>query len=1034
MRKLYLFCCFWIFFSFLGAQGLKAQHQVSGKVVDSSEESLIGVNIVEKGTSNGVITDVDGNYTIEVEDEDATLVFSFIGFEEMEVPVEGRNTVDVTMEESASELDEVVVVGYGTQRKESVTGSVSSIDNEKLDEASVSNMSTVLGGRLPGLVTHQSSGAPGADDATMLVRGRSTTGNSSPTVIVDGVQRSFNNLDPNEIEDITILKDASAAAVYGVQGANGVILVTTKRGAEGEPRISYKTSYSVSENTRFPKFMDGAQYAEAYNEAREMDELPIVFSDDDIDKIKNGDPEGKLGNTNWVDELFDNNSPTEHHNLSVEGGNEKVRYFLSAGYFDQEGSIDGFNFRRYNLRSNVDANITQDLKVSLDLAGRLEDRERPYFGAGEGDYNNLVTQAIRSHPYMPTETPDGEPTGTQTASSVVNPLAARDKSGFNNSETSVFESSMTFDYNVPFLEGLSLKFMGSYDIEQADSKVFNTPYRLQVFDINSMDYDEQWGPNATSGLASLTEGYTKRTRTTVQPSIRYNKNFNDRHDVSALLLYEQSTRKYQQLSARKRDFDFTDLPELDFGKEVPEASSVGGSSSESPRAGFVSRLNYSFDRKYLVELASRYDGSYRFHKDRRWGFFPAASIGWIISSEDFFMDAFPSVTHLKLKASAGQLGNDQIGEYMFLSTMDIANEAVVLGDELQNSLYTGSVPNRDITWETTTTYNGGFEAQFLDGKYGLEFDWFYKKTTDILQSTSGLYPPSMGGNYPATINSGIVDNRGFDLTISHDNQINEFTYGANLNVNWSRNKIIKTDDSPNIPDYIKETGRSIGEKEGLIAEGLFRSDEEAQRHPTVSDDAMGGDIRYKDLNGDGKINYDQDRTWIGKSNIPELMFGLNLYADWRGFDFSALVQGGAIADLALMGFYPGIGYDNTEFTRPFYHGGNSPVYLIEDSWTYDNPDAKYPRLSTMSRNNNAWSSTFWIRDASYARLKNLQFGYTLPDYLVQQFGIESLRVYVGGTNLFTLSEFEYLDPEAPDVNNGYYPQQKKYTFGINLTL
>ncbi|MFW5758758.1 MAG: SusC/RagA family TonB-linked outer membrane protein, partial [Bacteroidota bacterium] len=693
MRKLYLYCCFWIFFSFiLGAQGLTAQHQVRGKVVDSSDESLIGVNIVEKGTSNGVVTDVDGNYTIEVADEEATLVFSFIGFEEKEVPVEGQQSIDVTLEESASELDEVVVVGYGTQRKESVTGSVSSIDNEKLKEASVSNISTVLGGRLPGLVTHQSSGAPGADDATMLVRGRSTTGNSAPTVIVDGVQRSFNNLDPNEIEDITILKDASAAAVYGVQGANGVILVTTKRGAEGKPRISYNTSYSVSENTRFPKFMDGVQYAEAYNEAREMDDLPIVFSDDDIDKIENGDPDGMLGNTNWVDELFDNNSPTQHHNLSVEGGTEDVNYFLSAGFFDQEGSIDGFNFSRYNLRSNVDANITEDLKVSLDMAGRLEDRERPFFGAGHGDYNNLVQQSIRSHPYIPKETPDGELTGTQTASSVVNPLAARDHSGFNNSETSVFESSLTFDYDVPFVEGLSLKFLGSYDIEQTDSKVFNTPYRLQVFDINSMDYEEQWGPNSTSGLASLTEGYNKATRTTVQPSIRYNINLNDRHDISALLLYEQSTRKYQQLSARKRDFDFTDLPELDFGKEVPEASSVGGSSSESPRAGFVSRLNYSFDRKYLVELASRYDGSYRFHEDRRWGFFPAASVGWIISSEDFFMDALPFVTHLKLKASAGQLGNDQIGEYMFLSTMEIANDAVVLGDELQNSLYTGSVP------------------------------------------------------------------------------------------------------------------------------------------------------------------------------------------------------------------------------------------------------------------------------------------------------------------------------------------------------
>lgn len=1034
MKKLYLFSSFWLFFLLIGVGGALAQQKVTGRVVSVKGEPLVGVNIVEKGTLNGIITDFDGNYSIDVKNGEATLKFSYIGFKEEEVPVKNRSVINVSLQEDLAELDEVVVVGYGTQKRVSITGSISSVSSREIEKVTVANMSTVLGGRLPGLVSYQSSGAPGADDATLLIRGRNTTGNSSPVIIVDGVQRSFNNLDPNEIESVTVLKDASAAAVYGVQGANGVILVTTKRGVKEKAKVTYSSSFSLSQNTRFPKFMDGVQYATAYNKARELDGLPIVFSEAEIEKIKNGDPDGIFGNTNWVDQLFDNNSPTQHHNISVRGGSEKISYFVTAGYYDQEGSIKGFNFKRYNLRSNVDAQVTDHLKISFDLAARLEERNRPYYGVGKNDWNNLVQQAIRSHPYLPMYTPEGKITATRTAASVVNPAAARDLSGFNNSEMSVFQSNLSLQYEVPFVKGLTLKMMGSYDRDYTYAKVFNTPYKLQVFNLSTMNYQEQWAPNSTSGKATLSEGFAQASRMTLQPSVNYARMFNDLHDINLLVLYEQSSRVGNGFNATKRDFDFLELPELNFGKEIPDAKSVTGSSYERPRAGFVSRFNYAYARKYLVELASRYDGSYMFHKDSRWGFFPAASVGWVMSSEDFFKNAVPAITHLKLRGSAGMLGNDQISEYMYLSTMSIAPNAVVLGDKLMNSIYTGAVPNRDITWETTTTYDIGFESQWWNGLLGIEFDWFYAKTKDILRPVSGLYPPSMGGNFPGVVNSGKVDNRGFDLSLSHRKTINEFKYDAKLNVNWSRNRILKIDESPNIPDYLKQTGRRIGEKHGLVALGLFQTDEDARFYPTVAANAKAGDIRYQDLNGDGKINYDQDRTWIGKSNIPELMFGLNLNASWKNFDFSALVQGAAIADLALMGWYDGVGYDNTEFTRSFYSGGNSPVYLIDGSWTPDNLDARYPRLSTVSRPNNNWSSTFWIVDASYVRLKNIQLGYTLPQSLLQRVGVDALRLYVGGTNLFTMSQFKYLDPEAPDVNNGYYPQQKTFTFGLNLTL
>ncbi len=1007
---------------------------ISGRVTDSSGAPLPGVTVMLKGTTQGTITDVEGNYILPNVPGDGTLVFSFVGMKAQEVKVSGKTYISIEMTDETLSVDEVVVVGYGTQKKVTVTGSISSINGEQLKKAPVGNISTLLAGRLPGLVTYQSSGAPGYDDAAMYIRGRSTSGNSSPTIIVDGVQRSFNNLDPNEIADITILKDASAAAVYGVQGANGVILVTTRRGTSKAPRISYSTSLSVNKNTRFPEFLDGPQYAHYYNKAREMDGLPVVFSEADIDKITNGDPDGIFGNTNWVDELFSNNGLTKHHNLSLEGGNEKTRYFVLVGYYDQEGSIKNYSFERYNLRSNIDTKVANNLTLRFDMAARLEKRSRPFYGTGKNDWNGLVQQAIRAHPFIPMYTVDGNPTAARTGSSIVNPIAGRDLAGRINRTSPVFQSNVSLTYDVPFIKGLSLNTMVGYDRDYFFEKIFNMPYKLQVFDLATKKYQEQWAPNAASGLAQLTDRFDQGERLTIQSSMTYAKSFSNGHEFKGLLLYEQSSRATNEFKAVKRDFDFTDLPELDFGKEVPKAEDISGNSGESPRAGFVGRINYSYKEKYLVELAARYDGSYKFHKDHRWGFFPAMSLAWRLSEEEFFKNALPAFDNFKLRASVGKLGNDQINEYLFLNTMKIDQNSAVIGGTLQNSIYTASIPNISVTWETTTTYNIGFDSQFWKGLLGIEFDWFYKKTVDILKSQSGSYPPSIGGNFPSIVNLGIVDNRGFDFSITYNKRAGNFSYGAKLNMNWARNRIIKTDDSPNAPDYVKLTGRSVDGKHGLVSLGLFKSDEEALMYPSVVAGVQGGDIRHKDLNGDGKINYDQDRTWIGKSNVPELVFGLNLFAGWKNFDFTALIQGGAIADIALMGFYPNVGYSDTEFTRPFYGGGNTPLYLVQDSWTYDNPEGKYPRLTTLSRVNNAWASTFWIKDASYARLKNVQLGYNFPKKLVRKVGIQDLRMYVSGMNLITISGLKYLDPEAPDVNNGYYPQQMTFTMGLNLAL
>lgn len=1031
-KKGIAFCILFFASLVLTSQTISAQSLISGSVKDIKGEGLIGANVMIKGTTSGTITDANGNYSIQVADGKMTLVFSYIGYITVEEPVANRTTIIVELNEDSKTIGEVVVIGYGTQKRTTLTGSVTQISNKQIMEAPVANMSTILAGRLPGLVATQSSGAPGDDDASLLVRGFSTYGNSAPTILVDGVQRSFNQLDPNEIETVTILKDAAAAAVYGVQGANGVILVTTKRGKMAKAQVSLSSSVSISQNTKFPEFMDGPQYMNAFNKARELDDLPILFSTEEIDKVTNGDPSGVWGNTNWVDKLFDHTGVTTHHNLSVNGGNEKVRYFMSAGYYNQKGNISNYDFNRYNLRSNIDAQVTKDFSVALNIGGRLEQRDRPYFGTGKNDWMSLVQQAIRAHPYVPETSPNGLPTATRTASSYVNPLAARDLSGSNMSQFNVFQGSITLKYDVPFVKGMSLKIMSSYDRDYTFGKVFNTPYKLDVMDLTSRMYSTQ--PSVSGNIAVLSEGFAQKHSTNHQPSINYTRVFGNKHDVSVLFVYDQTKTEINGFNAKMRGFDFIELPDFDFAKETPEKP-ISGSSSYITRAGYVGRINYAYSGKYLLELVARYDGSYNFPKKSRWGFFPAVSAGWRISNEDFFKSAAPIVTNLKLRASIGQLGNDRIGQMLYLRSMQMTSDPVVLIDGTpQFGIYTGAVPNYDITWEKATTSNIGFESQFWNGLLGIEFDWFYKVTRNILTSIGGVYPPSVGGNYPAIVNSGITDNRGFEIILTHDRNLGEFSYGARLNLNWAHNRILDINESANIPDYQRITGHSIGEKEGLIAIGLFPSDEDAAKYPTVAANARGGDVWYRDLNGDGKINYDQDRTSIGRSNVPELVGGLNLNANWKGFDFSTLIQGAAIADFALMGFYPGIGYDNTEFTRSFYHGGNSPVFLIEDSWTPDNTDAKYPRLSTMSRSNNNWASTFWVYDASYIRLKTLQLGYTLPKSIARTAGIESLRLYLAGSNLFTLSSFEYMDPEAPDVNNGYYPQQKNYTVGVNITF
>jgi len=1025
----------------VGAQNAIGQINVKGKVADNSGTSLPGVSVSLKGSANGTITDANGNYSISKIPENSTLVFSFIGMKTQEVQVDGKSMINVVLRDETIGIDEVVVVGYGTQKKASLIGSVASVNSTEIARAPMPNISQAIVGKLPGLVTKQSSGQPGVDNVDMYVRGFGSLNSNSPMMLVDGVERSFNNLDPAEIESITILKDASAAAVYGIRGANGVILVTTKRGVESKPVATYTTSYTLSQNTRMPEYLNGEEYVKWYNYADEINGRQHTFSDAVIHKVTNGDPDGIYGNTNWLKQMIKTTAPTQHHNLTLNGGTKDVKYFMSLGYLNQQGIIKGVDYSRYNLRSNLDAKVTKDITISLNVSGNVADSHNPQISNFDGNGNtvstNLMNQIITAHPYINPISPDGK----YLASSLLtgnNPMAARDLSGFNNTDNTGLQTSLSTKYDAPFLKGLSFKFVGSYDRNYYHSKSFYTPYTVWAVNptSSSTSLSEVNAPYGT--VALLSEGYSQATRWTTQQFVTYQNTFNKKHAVDALLVAEQSEYKGTNLGAYARNFDLNDIAEFAFAKENPTKPT--GGSVITHRAGWVGRFNYTYDNRYLAEVSARVDASTNFPANNRYGFFPSGSLGWRISEENFFQEAKKTVTNFKLRASYGILGNDVTnGSYDYLRFMTINGPVANIGNSNVNGIYSTSYPNKDLTWEKSSTANAGFDLELWNGLFGAEFDWFYKVTSDILTTVGGTYPPSVGGYYSNTVNSGKVDNRGFELVLTHKNKIGEFAYQVKGSISWAHNRILSMDQSADIPEYQSLIGHSMGAKTGLISLGLFQNDNQAITSPVVNSSARAGDIIYKDINGDGKITYEQDVTIIGRSSLPELNYGLNFASSWKNFDFSFLVQGAAICDIALMGWYevpegePEIGWDDSQYTRPFYNGGNTPKYLVEGAWSPTNLNGKYPRLDNQWRPNNNWASTLWIKNGAYARLKNVQLGYTLPKSVTNRLGFEA-KLSASATNLYTLSAFKYLDPEAPNVSNGYYPQQRTFSLGATITF
>ncbi|MBO4586136.1 MAG: SusC/RagA family TonB-linked outer membrane protein, partial [Bacteroidales bacterium] len=927
-------------------------------------------------------------------------------------------------------------------------------------KAPSTNVSQVLAGKLSGISSVQESGEPGLDQASLRIRG-SVYG---VAYVVNGFPvDNINDIDPADIESVSVLKDGASAAVYGLKAAGGVIIITTRKGEKGDARISYNGSVGASMNANFPQFMNGPQFAYYYNLAQMMDQLAsgAISSEDEytpyftqanVEAMLNGDPADGWDNVDYIKKVF-GTGITAKHNITVQGGNDSARYFVSGGYLDQKGNISGYNYNRYSIRASIESRIAKHLVFNADLNGVVGRRETPRFmsGGSDGDgtyevgWFSIAHQAIGMYPFLP------EKYGNYYTGAIANnqvfpnsPLAALELSG--NKKTNSFNGILSggLIWEIPWVKGLKLKVNGSYDYLNSYNKNLDTTYYVLA---RTRAEDGTWGwtspmvdVNGASSGNRVGEGTYYSQNMTGQASVSYTGSFG-KNNVDALLLAEIRDWQGNSLAGYVQNVPFALLPELDNG--TPTSSPVSGYSNASRSAGYVGRVRYNYDEKYMAEFTGRYDGSYKFAgmSSTRWGFFPSASLGWVLSKEDFLQDASAWLDNMKLRASVGLLGNDGVSAFMFLSKYDLSGKVVYPGSAAVPSYATSGVPNKDLTWEKTLSWNLGYDFSLLGGLLGMELDAFYNYTYDILSWNGGGHPDSMGGYYPTYVNRNSIDSKGIDILITHHNKLSlggkPLYYELGATLTYSKTRWLKYNDEPNVPEWQKVTGTTYGSHWGWLAEGLYQSEEEIDNSAWYGTRPNIGDIKYKDLNGDGQIDW-QDRGIFGKSNRPELTFGFNVNAGWNGFDMNLQFTGGALFQVSMTGTYFNENDDDTIWTKTFKEGGNSPLYLIENAYSLDNLNGTYPRLSlgtTGHGGDNGLSSSFWWRDGKYVRLKTAQLGYTLPQTISNKLGLQALRVFVEGNNLFTIDGLpEGIDPESPGVNNGYYPQQRNVMGGITLTL
>lgn len=1002
--------------------GQNQQSQLTGTVYDQNGEPVIGASVMVKGTSLGTATDLDGKFVLNAPKKGSTITISYIGYKPVEIVYSGQASLEVNLQEDTAALDEVIVVGYGTQKKATLTGSVSQVGGEDLKKMSAANLSNTLSGKTAGVIGMTLSGEPGEDGSTLLIRGKGTLGNTSPLIVVDGIaDRSFSRIDPNDIESISVLKDASAA-IYGARAANGVILVTTKRGKSGKVNISYNGSYTWSQPTRIPKMLNAFEYGTYVNE---YDADPrhgqsgITYSEEALNHYKNHDDPLNFPDTDWWDAVAKDWTGRTSHSVNISGGTEKVSFYSSLQYQWQDAMYkkSAQDYRQFQFTSNVDVHASDWWNFSFDIRGRREERNRGIY-----ETNYLFTYFLTTFPGSAPYFPDGRYRAGYDGVTRNAAVMVTDEPGYNRYRYNILNLKPRFRVNLDMLtKGLYVEGYAAIDMNFNNGKQFNQPYDLYEYDKGTQQYKNV---RDQTGQVSVNSWSNWSSTVTLNARLAYDREFNELHKVNAFVAYEQSKYNYSTVSAYRTNFMSPLLPEIDFGSNVPEDLDNSGYSDVTTRRNVFGRINYAYDSKYLAEFTMRYDGSMNFAKGHRWGLFPAVSLGYVMSEESYWAPVMPVVNFFKLKASWGKMGNDNISAYQFMEQYLFNDKSPYFGEvgkgHITQGIYLNRVANPLVTWESATTWNLGFSSYFLNSKFMLDFDWFLSKRKDILCYRNASIPYYAGMSLPVE-NLGRVKNTGVELVATYQDRVGDFNWSVTGTFTYANNTVEYMDEAKSVPAWQKTEGHPIDGIVAYKAIGIYQTQEEIDNSPHIAG-AAPGDLIYQDMNGDEVITWD-DAIRLDESATPKIIYGITLNGGWKGIDFNCFFQGQGKSKKLVQ---PGM-----NMVHDFYEGRWRAENTPEQ-----NAAARWPKAfikQTYGDNWNGTASTWWLRNADFLRLKSIELGYTFPDAWMSKAGIEKLRVYINGSNLFTIDKFKVADPEI----DGYitsYPLSRSITVGAGITF
>lgn len=1058
-----LMMCFGTFYAEVQAAppGYFFQNVVKGKITDDKGDPLSGVTVAVQGSNKGVTTNLNGEFSIQAS-RGQKLSVSYVGYEPQTVTI-GEGEISLSLKVQSANLTDVVVVGYATQKKVTVTGAVSAIKGADIIKSPAVDLSNSLAGRLPGLVVIQESGEPGYDGATIRIRGVNTLGVSDPLVVIDGVPDragGLGRLNPRDIDNISVLKDASAA-IYGARAANGVILITTKRGTTGKPKVTYDFNQGLSQPARIPKMSNAWEYANIMNELPIYKSIPVNewqaawtaiqqtgsydsptpgittlnanYSPDAVAKYKDGSDRWGYPNTDWFGDAFKKWSTQSRHNIQISGGTENIKYFTSFGYVNQDAYYkhSATRYQQYNFRMNLSAKINPYINTTVGVMARRESRRFPTESAG-----SIFRMLMRGRPTEPEVWPNGLP-GPDIENGQNPYVITTNATGYLDNPRDYLQSNGSIEITNPWVSGLKLTLSAAADKTNETSKVWQTPWKLYYWDRITYEADGKT-PKLVGAVRSnytdprLTESNYSVLNVNLTGILSYDKKIGADHTVNLMAGVTKETFQGDNFQAFRRNYISAAIDQLFVGGLTQVATNDLGLPSslyDRARLGYYGRAQYNFREKYLAEFIWRYDGSYIFPQDHRFGFFPGIMVGWNVTNESFFK--VPFINYLKVRASYGQMGNDQVyynnqlQEYAFLSLYGFG--AYPINGAVATTLYEARLPNPNFTWEVANNYNIGVDGSFLKNKIDLTLEFFYNKRNKIDWQRNAQIPASAGYNAPPE-NFAQVENKGFEFNIGYNGKAGrDFQYRASVNAGYAKNKVVFMDEVHSTPSYQWQEGKQLGAYLVYKSAGVFKDQAEIDKNTIdysgVTGTLIPGDMKFEDVNGDGKITAD-DAVRLNKSITPTFNYGISLEAHYKGFDLSILFQGAAGAALRIQTESGDI--------------GNFLQYSYDHRWSIDHPSSTDPRLAsrgdTYYTGGNFGNNTYYLFSKDYLRLKNIELGYNLPAGLLNKIKISNLRFFVNGLNVFTIDKMKVFDPEATVQGGVYYPQARVINGGLTLTF